>query len=82
MKDIALTAADWKMLHDLKEMFGIFDKPTRVTEASRPPTLNLALSLYLKMMSKLDAIRDKLGWQSTIGVACTEACDKLDFYYT
>ena len=78
MRDIALSPADWKVLHDLKEMFEIFDKPTKLLQGSIYLTLNFALPTYLKMMNKLDNIRDKLGWESTIGIACTAAYEKLD----
>ena len=82
MRDIALTPADWDVLHNLKEVFKIFDKPTKLLQGDAYPTLNLALPSYLKMMNKLDGIRNRLGWESTIGLACTAAYEKLNWYYT
>jgi hypothetical protein len=82
MKDIALTAEDWATIKALELLFLIFLKPSRRLQSDSYPTLNFAIPLYLKMRNKVRMMQQDLGEQSTIGIACGAALQKLDEYYT
>ena len=82
MKDIALTAEDWVTIKSLELLFLIFLKPSRRLQSDSYPTLNFAIPLYLKMINKVKNMQQDVGEQSTIGIACRAALQKLNEYYT
>jgi hypothetical protein len=82
MKDIALTVEDWATIKALELLFLIFLKPSRRLQSDSYPTLNFAIPLYLKMINKVKNMQQDVGEQSTIGIACGAALQKLNEYYT
>jgi hypothetical protein len=82
IKDIALTAIDWKTLEDLSHFFYIFIRPTQKLQASSYPTLNYAVIQYMRMSQKLEVLKSSYTEHSTMYEAITVALKKLDDYYT
>jgi hypothetical protein len=82
MRNIALTAIDWAMLHDLLKLFYIFVRPTEKLQGSSYPTLNYAVPQYMRMIKKLEDIGRELPEQSPIATASLIALKKLNDYYT
>ena len=82
MRDIALNANDQLTIKELELFFVIFLRPLQKLQASTYPTLNYAITQYLKMINKLNHMLKEVGKQSTIRIVCNVALYKLNEYYT
>ena len=82
MREIALSDIDWSTLHLLLKLFYIFIRPTEKLQASSYLTLNSAVPQYMRMIKKLEEMKEEQEHQSTITKAITMAIKKLDEYYT
>lgn len=82
MRDISLSSTDWMILHSLLQLFNIFVRPTEKLQAASYPTLNIAIPQYIRMIKKLEEMKDTIPEQSPIAEAIIIAIKKLNGYYT